>query len=479
MPGTTVEEIDGLLEKLEQSLIKIDKVQGSSVKLDAAQNDCLSLIEKARDAMMACLQDKTDHGTRPKLTAIFGGDCARISKMRSFLEACHFTGKHAVDKRLEMCIGSCGIVEGVLREKGMTDKLRDANKLFIPWRGPAAAEAAQDKGPSKPTAGYEPPAPAQAVAPAPSVKAPRIPEWAADGAPVMAAGRKGDLVVPAPGGEWKIRWEDGTTEGVGDWGSIEEAPSSPVPGWVAGGQAVVHGGRRGVITSGGPGEPWKIQWEDAATEELIFDWAGIVKAAGEETITTSAGTNFDEVAADVPRVLTVTITSELDPAFDFGPGGTMVMEMSHIMVNISTTCEPAWPSNAPAFPPTQDFKIPTDDLKKIVFDPDKPADMPGGTVQTAVVGQGEICSNVPDWLTVQVQRQTMAPWGSHKLLEGKNETELHYEVEVESTVSMGDGPTDDSSSIGIGLSVKFTGWLTGHKSAVFQPDGNPKAAPVR
>lgn len=308
--------------------------------------------------------------------------------MRAYLEACHFVGKHAEDKRRPMCISSIEIVEGVLCEKGMMDKLREANKVHIPWRPPAPAAAPTPPAPaaeepSKTTAGYEPPAPpAPAPAPAP--------------APVAA---------PAA------------------------APSA--------------------------------------------------KEASEEIITTSAGTDFNEVAPDVPRVLTVTLSSHLTPTFDFGDGGTMVMELSHIMVNISTTCEPAWPSNAPAFPPSQDFRIPTDDLKEIVFDPSKPEDMPGGTVQTVVVGQGEICSNVPDWLTVQVQRQTMAPWGSHKLLEGTNETELQYEVEVESTVSMAEGPTDDSSALGIGLSVKFTGWLTGHKSAVFQPDGKPKVAPVR
>merc|ERR1739848_379547 len=106
--------------------------------------------------MMACVQDKDDKD-RKKMTELFGGDCVRISRMRAYLEAAKLSEKHQADQRLPMCLSTCGIVERVLQEKGMGDRLREANAKFIPFvplqfKGPAAEE----------------PAPAAAPAPAPA-----------------------------------------------------------------------------------------------------------------------------------------------------------------------------------------------------------------------------------------------------------------------------------------------------------------------
>ena len=47
----------------------------------------------------------------------------------------------------------------------------------------------------------------------------------------------------------------------------------------------------------------------------------------EENVATAKATSFQSVEQEPARKVTVTTSSELNPTFDFGPGGTMVMTL--------------------------------------------------------------------------------------------------------------------------------------------------------
>lgn len=184
------------------------------------------------------------------------------------------------------------------------------------------------------------------------------------------------------------------------------------------------------------------------------------------------------VAVDsAKRMIIVTVGSELDPSFDFGPGGTMESVLKGITVKLSTTSDPVWPEHAKPYEAEQKFVIQLPEVAKVVFDPAKPDATPGAKITSIALGHGKILEIPPD-LEIAVGSQTMAPWGSHKLMQGSKETELHYEVEVNTKFSMTEMP-DDSTSLEVDLQVIYTAWLTGHASAIYQPDGKPVAAPVR
>lgn len=195
-----------------------------------------------------------------------------------------------------------------------------------------------------------------------------------------------------------------------------------------------------------------------------------------KTVETSAA-KAPVVVDSAKRMIIVTVGSELDPSFDFGPGGTMESVLKGITVKLSTTSDPVWPEHAKPYEAEQKFVIQLPDVAKTVFDPSKPDATPGAKIQSIALGHGKILEIPPD-LEIAVGSQTMAPWGSHKLMQGSKETELHYEVEVNTKFSMTEMP-DDSTSLEVDLQVIYTAWLTGHASAVYQPDGKPVAAPVR
>jgi len=378
---STEQAVDTLLDKIEQTLLKVEDAQGKSVKLMKLETDLLGLIEKARDTMISSIQNTGDKD-RKLLIAVFGGDCVRISRMRAYLEAAKLSEKNAADQRLPMCLSTCDIIERVLTEKGLGDKLRETNGRFIPWC-PRPLGAGNDE-----SAGYTPPEqPPKAPPPAP--------------APVPAPAPK-----PQPKPEPK-----------------PEPPSQ----------------------------------------------------ASVQNVVTSTGTAFEEVSSDVPRVITITVSSELEPSFDFGPNGTMIMELEHITVKLSTTVEPPMPRHAKPFDAEQVFAITVPEVAKIVFDP-AAGTPPEGKVEAIAKGDGKVLS-IPEDIDVKVQKQMMSPYGYQSLLEGSNETQLQYEVQVDANLRP--VAEDGGQALEVGLVVHFKAWLTGHRSAKFQDDGNPVDPPVR
>lgn len=78
-------EVDEVLAKMELALSKVDKSQDSAVQLHPAELDLLKQLERARDLMTTAVQ--TSHRNRQTLSDVFGGDGARIARIRAVLEA--------------------------------------------------------------------------------------------------------------------------------------------------------------------------------------------------------------------------------------------------------------------------------------------------------------------------------------------------------------------------------------------------------
>lgn len=118
----TEEAIDGILEKMQDSVMKIDELQGKMVKLRNAEVELLKQFEAARDYMneMVKIPD------RELLSKIFGGDCKRIAIIRQCLESAKFSDMYEGDARRADCMNSCETVEAVLNDLGFGDALRKA-----------------------------------------------------------------------------------------------------------------------------------------------------------------------------------------------------------------------------------------------------------------------------------------------------------------------------------------------------------------
>jgi hypothetical protein len=198
--------------------------------------------------------------------------------------------------------------------------------------------------------------------------------------------------------------------------------------------------------------------------------------ASEKRIQTGAGGPRVELDRDKPRMVKVTITSELNPSFDFGPKGTMVMGLPHVTVKVTTTVDPPFPPDAKPFDEEQKFVIQIPSVDKVVFDPaaQTPA---GGKVIAHASGSGKLLE-FPEDIDAKFQAQTMAPWGSHCLIEGTKETHLQYECQAGCKPELAEGD-DGQTELSVNLDVCFTAWLTGDKSAKFQPDGKPLPNPER
>merc|ERR1712070_268952 len=63
---------------------------------------------------------------RGLLAEVFGGDCCRISCLRSQLESRTLSQASCQDQRLSMCMLTCESVEKVLEDLGLGEALRQA-----------------------------------------------------------------------------------------------------------------------------------------------------------------------------------------------------------------------------------------------------------------------------------------------------------------------------------------------------------------
>jgi len=172
----SVEEVENCLVSLESQLVKLKAAEGSAVRFQKAETDIIGKIEKSRDIMMASLQDVTDKD-RTKLLEAFGGDCRRIAKYRSVLQAITLSDKYSSDQRLPSSLNAVNLIENLLREKNYGDKLKAAQDRFIPWKNPSTngGEAPVEPPAPKPAAApAEEPTPAPAAVPAPAPPKPTL-----------------------------------------------------------------------------------------------------------------------------------------------------------------------------------------------------------------------------------------------------------------------------------------------------------------
>jgi len=131
-----VQEVEACLVSLESQFIKLKATEGSAVRFQKAETNIIEKIEKSRDIMMAFLQDTTDKD-RAKLLEAFGGDCRRIAKYRSVLEAITLSDKYASDQRLSLCLNAVNLIEILLPEKNYGDELNAVQDTIIPFQNPA------------------------------------------------------------------------------------------------------------------------------------------------------------------------------------------------------------------------------------------------------------------------------------------------------------------------------------------------------
>jgi hypothetical protein len=133
----SVPEVEACLVSLESQLVKLKAAEGSAVRFQKAETDIIGKIEKARDIMMASLQDVNDKD-RSKLLEAFGGDCRRIAKYRSVLDAITLSDKYASDQRLPLCLNAVNLIANLLPETNYGDELKAVQDTIIPFKTPAA-----------------------------------------------------------------------------------------------------------------------------------------------------------------------------------------------------------------------------------------------------------------------------------------------------------------------------------------------------
>lgn len=117
------EKIDHVIHMMLTAINKVKQAAGSFVKLPKAELDLLAQIEIARDVIMEVLKNQYD---RTLLHDIFGGDCARIVRIRAMCEGITFSQMNQGDQRLPTCLRACESVEKVLIDLGEGEALRKA-----------------------------------------------------------------------------------------------------------------------------------------------------------------------------------------------------------------------------------------------------------------------------------------------------------------------------------------------------------------
>lgn len=116
-------QVDTVMDRMIAVVARVKASQGSLVSLSKAELDLLAQIELARDLMMEALKNQND---RTLLRDIFGGDCARLVRIRAICESIEFSDMNKSDQRLPTCLRACQSVEKVIIDLGDGEALRKA-----------------------------------------------------------------------------------------------------------------------------------------------------------------------------------------------------------------------------------------------------------------------------------------------------------------------------------------------------------------
>lgn len=135
----------------------------------------------------------------------------------------------------------------------------------------------------------------------------------------------------------------------------------------------------------------------------------------------------------------IEVLPQLEPNFARGPNGTFIMELSHIVVQLATTCNPPLPQNSGMHKPYEEFVIQFPEMTQVVFDPHTQTP-PNALAQAMTVKRGTVLK-VPREIGVNTQLKTNSPYGSLvledvQIINGVNQTKvgenaLHYRLQVD------------------------------------------------
>jgi len=122
------EHMERILQRIDATCKRVEASRGSLVNFHRAELELLQQLEAARDLMMTVLQ--SDSGDRKMLCSIFGGDCARVCRVRAVIESLpHLSGQDSSEsRRASACLGACESVERVLRDLGLSLALKTAQE---------------------------------------------------------------------------------------------------------------------------------------------------------------------------------------------------------------------------------------------------------------------------------------------------------------------------------------------------------------
>eukprot|EP00747_Dinoflagellata_sp_TGD_P215403 gnl/TRDRNA2_/TRDRNA2_88102_c0_seq3.p1 gnl/TRDRNA2_/TRDRNA2_88102_c0~~gnl/TRDRNA2_/TRDRNA2_88102_c0_seq3.p1 ORF type:complete len:323 (-),score=84.49 gnl/TRDRNA2_/TRDRNA2_88102_c0_seq3:11-979(-) len=124
---------------------------------------------------------------------------------------------------------------------------------------------------------------------------------------------------------------------------------------------------------------------------------------------------FAEEVLQLKRDVSVDISCQLNPSFDYGENGTFVMKLQGFTVRLETVVTPALPDvdGLMPFQPLQELYMEApDELKRVVFDPSS-ATPAGGQVDAVVQREASILE-MPTEIDAKVACRSLSPWGSHK-----------------------------------------------------------------
>lgn len=153
-----------MVETLEKCLVRVQAAKGATIKLIKAETDFLSACEKARDVMLALVQNPADKN-REALISTIGGNCMLIAKLGAMLAAVELSEKYNNDRRVPLADSACKMIEGILADKLKRETVAEARAAAFPWKPPASSGAAEEPTEPEPAS-----APAPATEPAPAAQ---------------------------------------------------------------------------------------------------------------------------------------------------------------------------------------------------------------------------------------------------------------------------------------------------------------------
>eukprot|EP00403_Amphidinium_massartii_P027490 CAMPEP_0178403728 /NCGR_PEP_ID=MMETSP0689_2-20121128/17519_1 /TAXON_ID=160604 /ORGANISM="Amphidinium massartii, Strain CS-259" /LENGTH=393 /DNA_ID=CAMNT_0020024693 /DNA_START=73 /DNA_END=1254 /DNA_ORIENTATION=- len=156
-------------------------------------------------------------------------------------------------------------------------------------------------------------------------------------------------------------------------------------------------------------------------------------------------------------------------SFDFGPDKTFNFMVPKFLAKVNLSVNPPFPDSVKAkpFEPEQVFTLSPPEMAKMVFDPAKNSPPGGKWTQTLKVHADLL--DIPGECEVDIASKSTSPWGGEQLFEGKECTQMHYQVQIDGEFTMEQAA--GSTSLGIDLTFSFACAISGAKTEGFSSDG--------